>query len=109
MKPVMITRLKQSRLDKQLKQSDVALNLNVKSNTISNWENGKSNPDIDTLFLLCEIYGISCIDLLEEAYESERSRPISVTKAERDMIAAFRNADTLEKAMLFRILGLDKV
>lgn len=107
MNQIITDRLKQSRRSKKLKQSDVANMLNVKSNTISNWENGKSNPDIDTLILLCEVYEISCTDLLEEAYGKELVRPLTVSGIEKDIIYAYRNADPIEKAMVLRALRIE--
>ena len=104
---VITSKLKQSRINKNLKQSDVASILNVKSNTISNWENGKSSPDIDTLILLCKIYEISCTNLLEEAYAHEIVHDISVGGIEREIILAYRDADPIEKAMVRRALHLD--
>lgn len=107
MNQVIIAKLKQSRINKNLKQSEVAAMLNVKSNTISNWENGKSSPDIDTLISICKIYEISCADLLEEAYSQKSVRDISVGGIEKEIILAYRNADQIGKAMVLRALNLE--
>ncbi len=107
MNQIIIAKLKQSRLNKNLKQSDVAAILNVKSNTISNWENGKSSPDIDTLLSLCKIYEISCTDLLEEAYRPKSVRGIFVNDIEKEIILAYRNTDPIGKAMVLRALNLE--
>ena len=82
MNQILIERLKKSRIESNLKQSDVAKLLGVKSNTISNWENGKSNPDIDSLVELCKIYNISCSALLEEAYSNQVVHSLAVTGIE---------------------------
>ena len=47
--------LKNARNAKGLTQSEAAVALNVKGNTIGNYENGKTEPDIDAFIKLCEI------------------------------------------------------
>lgn len=68
MNEYLIKKLKEGRLCKGLKQSDVAKKIGVKGNTLSNYENGVSEPDIDTFCALCEIYDLDPADLLNEAY-----------------------------------------
>ena len=57
--------LKKARKAKGLTQDDVAQALGAKNTTISNWENGVSRPDVDTLVLLCRLYEISPNNILE--------------------------------------------
>lgn len=57
--------LKKARKAKGLTQDDVAQALGAKNTTISNWENGVSRPDVDTLVSLCRLYEISPNDILE--------------------------------------------
>ena len=64
----LIELLKKGRLNKGLKQSDVAKKIGVKGNTLSNYENGISEPDIDTFCALCDIYGLDPSEMLGEAY-----------------------------------------
>lgn len=45
-------------LDIFIKQSDVARKIGVKGNILSNYENGISEPDIDTFCALCDIYDL---------------------------------------------------
>ena len=107
MNQILIERLRSARLNSNLKQSDVAELLGVKSNTISNWENGKSNPDIDSLVELCKIYNISCSSILEEAYSSQIVHSLSVSGLEKEIIIAYRKADEIGKAVVLRSLGLE--
>jgi len=58
-----MNRIRQLRNAKGMKQSDLANQLNVRANTISNWENEKSYPDPTSLQKLSEILGTS-IDYL---------------------------------------------
>lgn len=53
-------KIREARLEKNMTQKDLALELTNKgrktSNTaIANWESGLNSPDVDTLQLICEI------------------------------------------------------
>ena len=58
--------LQDLRKEKNISQEDIADILNVSRQTISNWENSKSYPDILALIKLCDIYKISLDALLKE-------------------------------------------
>lgn len=58
-------RLKELRLAHQLTQEELAQQIFVSRQTISNWENGKGQPDIENLILLSEYYQISLAELLQ--------------------------------------------
>lgn len=62
-------KLKSARKNKGLTQDDVAKALQIKNTTISNWENGVSRPDVDSLSSLCSLYGVYPNDILEWDYE----------------------------------------
>jgi phage repressor protein C with HTH and peptisase S24 domain len=72
MNELLVNRLRSARLSCALKQQDVAEQLGLKANTISNWEKGKTEPDIDTFVKLCEIYKIDCSSLLSDVYAFKR-------------------------------------
>lgn len=59
-----MNRIRQLRTIHQMKQSDLANQLNVKANTISNWENEKSFPDRDSLQRMASIFDTSVDYLL---------------------------------------------
>lgn len=54
-----MNRIRQLRSAIEMKQSDLANQLNVKPNTISNWENEKSFPDLDSLRKMAAIFDVS--------------------------------------------------
>lgn len=58
-------KLKEARLNKDLTQEVIAEKLNVSRQTISNWENEKSYPDIISVIELRNLYSISLDDLLK--------------------------------------------
>ncbi len=59
------TRLKQKRNELQMTQEEVAEKIHVSRQTISNWENGRNLPDINSLVLISEIYAISLDELMK--------------------------------------------
>lgn len=56
--------LKTKRIDKGLKQSWVANKLGVKTNTLSQWENGKREPNLAMLKKIAELFECTIDELL---------------------------------------------
>lgn len=52
-------RLKQARKKKHLSQVSVGIKLNTTHATISRYESGKLEPNLDTLKALCKLYNVS--------------------------------------------------
>ena len=70
--------IKMHRLETKLSQEDLAERVYVSRQTISNWENDKSYPDVHSLILLSEIFQISLdklikgdIDTMKEVIEKQ--------------------------------------
>lgn len=57
------TQIKKYRNEKKLSQEELAEKIYVSRQTISNWENDKNYPDIKSLLLLSQFFGIS-LDIL---------------------------------------------
>ena len=51
--------IKKLRQKKQLSQEQLAEQLHVTRQAVSNWENGKTQPDVDTLTQLASIFDVS--------------------------------------------------
>lgn len=62
-------RLKELRFEKRLKQSEIAFELKVPESTYSNWEQGRSEPDISHLMTLAKFFSVT-IDYLVGFVES---------------------------------------
>ena len=60
------TKIKNARIAAQLTQEQVADALGVSRQTISNWENGKTYPDIVSVIRMSDLYDISLDLLLKE-------------------------------------------
>ncbi|MDE5909815.1 MAG: XRE family transcriptional regulator [Lachnospiraceae bacterium] len=89
MNSYIIEKLKEGRVNAKLKQSEVAEMIGIKGNTLSNYENGVSEPDIDTFCALCDIYNIDPSNILNEAYglsvqgEDFKIRPSEIEVAKK--------------------------
>ena len=94
MNAYLITQLKQGRLNKGLKQSDVTKLTGIKNTTLSNYENGITEPDIDTFLLLCELYHLNYATILAEAYGLKISgTAFNIKPSEMECIEKYRNLD----------------
>ena len=60
------SRLKNARMNAGLTQENIAEKIGVSRQTISNWENNKSYPDIISVIHLSDFYSISLDELLKE-------------------------------------------
>lgn len=65
--------LKNCRITAGLTQSEAASKIGRPQQTLASWETGKSQPDANTLFLLCDLYGVSVDGAFGYSSDSERS------------------------------------
>ena len=54
-----VERLKELRIEKGLTQTQLAKELRVNQRTISNWEVGERQPDLDTLEVIAKYFNVS--------------------------------------------------
>lgn len=54
-----------------LTQVELAEKLNYSDKAVSRWEHGETMPDINVLYELCEFYGITMNDLVDEEYKAD--------------------------------------
>ena len=57
--------IKKYRTEKNISQEELAVKIFVTRQSISNWENGKTYPDIHSLLLLSSLFGISLDQLVK--------------------------------------------
>lgn len=55
------------RKEAKLTQKELAEKLSIAPTNVASWEQGKSLPDIDTLFSVCKILNVTIIDMYELA------------------------------------------
>ena len=81
-------KIKNARIQKGYTQEQVAENLLVSRQTISNWENGKSLPDIISIIKMSELYEISLDEMMkgDKALLKKVERDVGAVKAEKKLI-----------------------
>lgn len=70
------TKIKEARIAAQLTQEQVAESLGVSRQTMSNWENNKTYPDIVNVIKMSDLYAVSLDHLLKEKEEEPMSNYI---------------------------------
>ena len=63
-------KIKNARITAQLTQEQVAEELGVSRQTLSNWENGRTYPDIVSVIKMSDLYAVSLDHLLKEKEET---------------------------------------
>lgn len=93
----LIDMLKKGRSKSGYTQAQVAEMLGIKGNTLSGYETGASEPDIDTYLQLCKIYDLDYVSILEKAYNLKPMDEIALSIDEQDHIKKYRSLDPLDK------------
>lgn len=105
MNDYLIAKLKEGRLNRGLKQSDVTKFTGIKNTTLSNYENGITEPDIDTFLQLCELYGIDYAEILGEAYGlNVQGSDFDIKPSEIDHIKKYRALDDIGRQHVDTVL-----
>ena len=78
------SRIKQYRAARGWNQDDLAEKIYVTRQTISNWENDKSYPDLQSLLLLGSLFGVSLdqlvkgdIEIMQKAIDQQDIRAVN--------------------------------
>jgi transcriptional regulator with XRE-family HTH domain len=84
-------KLKQARLAVNLTQETMAEKVGVSRQTISNWENGKSYPDIASVIILSDVYCVTLDSLLKGDNKMMKHLKDStdVTKSNKELAVSF--------------------
>lgn len=106
MNEYLVAQLKQGRLDKGLKQSDVTKLTGIKNTTLSNYENGITEPNIDTFLQLCELYHLNYATILAEAYGLKISgTDFNIKPSEMEHIEKYRKLDDFGRETIDMIIN----
>lgn len=66
--------IKELRIQRNISQDELAKSLNLPRYTVSNWEQGRTEPNIEQIKLICIYFNISSDELLEIETPSERAK-----------------------------------
>lgn len=80
------TKIKEARLVAQLTQEQVAESLGVSRQTMSNWENNKTYPDIVSVIKMSDLYAVSLDHLLKEKKEVPMSNYIDYLEESTNIV-----------------------
>lgn len=94
--------LKRLRIESGLTADEVGAKVGKSGKTVNAWENGRGQPDADTLMLLSDIYGVK--DILAE-FRGSTHDDIALSDKERELILAYRSQPSLQLAV-DRTLGI---
>ena len=74
-------KIKEFREEMQLTQKELAEKIGNVQRNISNWENGTSEPDCETILKLSEIFNISIDELFGKNASALNSTPMTSTES----------------------------
>ncbi|MCL2249082.1 MAG: helix-turn-helix domain-containing protein [Oscillospiraceae bacterium] len=83
-------KLKQARAESGLSQEEVAEKLGVSRQTMSNWENARSYPDIVSVIALSDIYNVALDSLMKGDTEMQKhlQESTNITKSNKQVAAS---------------------
>lgn len=93
-------KLKEARIKAGLKQEELARAIGVSRQTVSNWENNRSYPDIACVMKLSDLYNLSLDELLKEDQKVQEHFENRAAKKKRFWQLA------LEYALVAEIVGI---
>ena len=98
----MIARLKEVRNEKGLNQKKIAAYQNITQQTYSDYETGRTNPDINTLILISNILETSIDYLLGREDDLgnitiKTEKPAPLPQDELHLLEVYRKLDTVNK------------
>lgn len=91
-------KLRESRTVLNLSQKQLADRINAKPNSVSDWENNKNKPTLDTMELLCRVLNITPNYLLNINNNDDFSM------SEKEIIRKYRELDSHGKEIVNYIL-----
>lgn len=108
-----MTILKELRKSRKLLQKDLARYLQIAESTYSYWEQGKFEPDTETLKKLADYFDVSVDYLLGRAENKEtattenlfkiKKAPESLSEDEQELLKQYNGLDSHSKAALLEL------
>ena len=89
--------LKKLRINSGLTTNEVGSILGISGKTVNGWENNRSQPNIETLLILSDIYNVD--NIFNEINENKENININLSEDERQLILAYRSKQRLQEAV----------
>ena len=90
-------KLRYFRSQSGLTSKEVGDKIGKSAKTVSGWEHGRGQPDADTLFSLCEIFGISSI---AEFYPQAQDQKPEISEDEKELLSLYRSMNETGRSLL---------
>ena len=102
-------RLKELRDEAGLSQGDIAEKFSVAQNTVSSWENGKRDPDTDTVKKIAAFFDVSIDYLLgvSDIKKAPSEEDAGLSAEEAELLELFRSASPALQDAALRVLEAD--
>ncbi len=97
-------RIKQLRESKHLSQQRLSVDLNVSQATISKYELGQTDPDIQMIVNLAKYFRVSADYLLEISDEKYNISDSRLSETEKQLITDFKRLNEIQQAKLLAYL-----
>ncbi len=97
-------RIKQLREEKHLSQQRLALDLNVSQATVSKYELGQTDPDIQMIVNLAKYFRVSADYLLEISDDKQNISDNRLSETEKQLIVDFKRLNEIQQATLLAYL-----
>ncbi len=103
-------RLKELRDEAGLSQGDIAEKFSVAQNTVSSWENGKRDPDTDTVKKIAAFFDVSIDYLLgvSDIKKAPSEEDAGLSAEEAELLELFRSASPALQDAALRVLEADQ-
>lgn len=102
------TKIKNARNTKQLTQEAAADSIGVSRQTLSSWENGRSLPDIVSVLVMSDLYGVSLDELLKGDTDM-KNKIVNDTKRSRRIITILAITLTALTLIIAGIFVTDRI
>ena len=100
-------RIRMMRKECGLTQGELAQKLGLKDSAVAKYENGRvENIKRSTIQKMADIFGCSPTYLLGIEEQNPAATDFTVTDFEKELLIAFRKADSIDKEMVLRVLGI---
>lgn len=96
-------RMKAIQTDSDIKIKTLAAQFKISENVLGNYLNGRRAVPYDVLVKFAEYYQVTADYLL--GLTEDPSKPLPLSRTERELILGFRTLDRSEQALLLRILN----
>lgn len=95
-------RLRKLRKENGLSQAEMAKKLNVHQTAVSQWEQGRTTPDMQTLIKISQLFSVSTDYLLGETEQkgaTAQGNDFVLNEHEKDLISAYRRKTAMQPAV----------